>query len=84
MTHAVTRACIGCKDTSCAKVCPVDAFHEGPTMLFINPEICIDCEQCVFECPVEAIHIDADVPEEFTGDIELNAKMVEIYPVISF
>ncbi|MFK7767411.1 MAG: indolepyruvate ferredoxin oxidoreductase subunit alpha [Mariniblastus sp.] len=81
MTHVVTRACIGCKDTSCALVCPVEAFHVGPTMLFINPEICIDCEQCVFECPVEAIHLDDDVPREFASDIELNKEMVERHPV---
>ena len=80
MAYVVTRACIGCKDTSCANVCPVEAFHEGPTMLFINPEVCIDCEACVIECPVEAIFHEDDVPAQFFSDIELNAKMVQVHP----
>ena len=83
MTHVVTSACVGCKDTSCVAVCPVDAFHEGPEMLYINPHDCIDCGACIPECPVEAIYIDDEVPEEFAADIELNAKMVEVYPVIT-
>ena len=83
MTHVVTRGCIGCKDTACVAVCPVEAFHEGPEMLYINPEMCIDCGACVPECPSDAIYIDDEVPLEFADDIELNAKMVEIYPVIT-
>ena len=82
MAYVVTRACIGCKDTSCANVCPVEAFHEGPTMLFINPEVCIDCEACVVECPVSAIHRDEEVPEEFACDIELNRKIVDVLSLI--
>ena len=80
MTHVVTKKCIGCKDTSCATVCPCDCFHEGPEMLYINPDLCIDCGACVVECPVEAIYQDDDLPEEFSADLELNAKMVEVYP----
>jgi len=49
-------------------------------MLYIDPEVCIDCEQCVPECPVDAINHEDDLPEEFTGDKELNAKMVEVWP----
>ncbi|MEC7467157.1 MAG: ferredoxin, partial [SAR324 cluster bacterium] len=42
MTYVVTENCDGCKYTDCVEVCPVEAFHEGPTMLYINPETCID------------------------------------------
>lgn len=80
MTHVVTKSCIGCKDTACAQVCPCECFHEGPDMLFIDPENCIDCGACIVECPVEAIYQDDELPEEFSGDLALNAKMVEIYP----
>ena len=55
MTHVVTEPCFGCKYTDCVDVCPVDCFHEGEQMLYINPEECIDCQQCVAVCPVEAI-----------------------------
>ena len=45
-----------CVYTSCVDVCPVEAFHEGPDRLLINPDTCIDCDACVPECPVEAIY----------------------------
>ena len=35
----------------------VAGMQIGPTdMLYINPDICIDCGACVPECPVKAIH----------------------------
>ena len=83
MTYVVTKKCIGCKDTACVNVCPCDCFHEGPEMLYINPEHCIDCDACVVECPVEAIFHEDDVPSEFQDDIQLNATMSQIYPPIT-
>ena len=55
MAYVVTEACIKCKYTDCVDVCPVDCFREGPNMLVIDPDECIDCTLCVPECPVEAI-----------------------------
>jgi len=81
LTYVVTQKCIGCKDTSCATVCPMECFHEGPEMLYIDPEECIDCGACIVECPVEAIFHEDDVPKESSSDITLNQKMVKIYPV---
>ena len=46
MTHVVTEACIKCKYTDCVDVCPVDCFREGPNMLVIDPDECIDCTLC--------------------------------------
>jgi len=51
--NVVTESCIKCKYTDCVDVCPVDCFREGPNMLVIDPEECIDCTLCVPECPVE-------------------------------
>ena len=51
MTHVVTEACIRCKYTDCVDVCPVDCFREGPNMLVIDPDECIDCAVCIPECP---------------------------------
>ena len=51
MTHVVTESCIRCKYTDCVDVCPVDCFREGPNMLVIDPEECIDCAVCIPECP---------------------------------
>jgi ferredoxin len=39
----------------------------------IHPDECIDCMACVEVCPVHAIYADADVPAEYTKDIEFNA-----------
>ena len=67
MTFVVTESCIKCKYTDCVDVCPVDCFHEGPNMLVIDPDECIDCTLCVPECPVEAIFAEDDVPDTQQG-----------------
>ena len=83
MTYIVTEACVDCKYTDCAAVCPVEAFHELPDRLYINAETCIDCDACVPECPVEAIFSDATVPEQLQEWIALNIEEAPKYPVIS-
>lgn len=77
MAMVVTKPCEGCKYTDCVVVCPAECFHEGETMLYIDPEYCIDCEACIPECPVEAIYHEDNVPEEWTSYIELNRVMVK-------
>jgi ferredoxin len=83
MTYVVTESCIKCKYTDCVDVCPVDCFREGPNMLVIDPDECIDCTLCVPECPVEAIFAEDDVPDaqkEFTA---LNAELAKQWkPII--
>jgi ferredoxin len=83
MTFVVTENCIKCKYTDCVEVCPVDCFHEGPNMLVIDPDECIDCTLCEPECPVEAIMSEDDVPENLKGFIELNAELSKQWPVIN-
>ena len=83
MTHVVCQPCDNCKYTDCVDVCPVECFREGPTILYINPDECIDCEACVPECPVEAIFLDANVPGEWQDYIRLNAEMAPNAPVIT-
>ena len=83
MTFVVTESCIKCKLTDCVEVCPVDCFHEGPNMLVIDPEECIDCTLCEPECPVEAIFSDDELPEEHKQYLELNAELSETWPVIT-
>ncbi|MGH8692045.1 MAG: ferredoxin FdxA [Burkholderiales bacterium] len=83
MTYVVTESCIKCKYTDCVDVCPVDCFREGPNMLVIDPDECIDCTLCVPECPVEAIFAEDDVPDaqkEFTAK---NAELAKLWkPII--
>ena len=83
MPFIVTESCIKCKFTDCVEVCPVDCFHEGPNMLVIDPDECIDCTLCEPECPVNAIMSEDDVPEEMGKFIALNAEMSRIWPVIN-
>ena len=83
MTFVVTEACIKCKYTDCVDVCPVDCFHEGPNMLVIDPEECIDCTLCEPECPVEAIVSEDDVPSGQEQFLKLNAELAKNWPVIT-
>ncbi len=82
MTYVVTGLCVDCKYTDCAAVCPVEAFHEAPDRLYINPDTCIDCDLCVPECPVDAIFQDSEVPDEYEEWIEKNQE-AENYPMIN-
>ena len=83
MAFIVVESCIKCKLTDCVEVCPVDCFHEGPNMLVIDPDECIDCTLCEPECPVDAIMCDEDVPEDMNELIELNAELSKIWPVLN-
>lgn len=83
MTFVVTDECIRCKYTDCVEVCPVDCFREGPNMLVIDPNECIDCNLCVPECPVDAIYAEDDLPAEKLAFVSINAKLAQKWPVIT-
>ena len=83
MTFLVTESCIKCKYTDCVEVCPVDCFHEGPNMLVIDPEECIDCAMCETECPVEAIVSEDDLAENQHDFLEINERFSAKWPVIT-
>src|SRR5215218_9246957 len=69
MTHVVCQPCYDCKYTDCVAVCPVECFWQDERMLYIDPEVCIDCEACIPECPVVAIWLGPS----FSGDTEVAA-----------
>jgi ferredoxin len=81
MPWVITRLCIDCLDTACARACPVDCIYEytGPDLktfphqLYINPDECIDCSECEPKCPWQAIYPEQNVPGPFRDDIPLNA-----------
>jgi len=81
MTYVVKDACIRCKYMDCVAVCPVDCFHEGPNMLVINPDVCIDCGVCVPECPVEAIVPDTQPQTEHW--VNFNRTYAQQWPQIT-
>lgn len=83
MAFVVTEPCKGCKYTDCVTVCPVDCFHEGDDMLYIDPVECLDCGACESECPVNAIYFDQNVPSQWSSYIALNAERVKQCPSIT-
>src|SRR5436190_122558 len=56
---------------------------QGPHMLVIDPDECIDCTLCVPECPVEAIFAEDDVPDAQKEFIALNRERAQVWkPII--
>lgn len=83
MTFVVTEQCIRCKYTDCVEVCPVDCFYEGPNMLVIHPDECIDCALCEPECPVDAIVSEDELPEDQQAFLNINRDMSQVWPNIT-
>ena len=52
-------------------------------MVYIDPDLCIDCGGCEPECPYEAIFEVEEVPIEWFDYIEINAEMVSQCPEIN-
>ena len=75
MPYVIAEPCIGVKDKSCVAVCPVDCIHgtDDDKQLFIDPAECIDCGLCEPECPVDAIFMEDEVPDQWKSFIQLNA-----------
>lgn len=76
MPFVITEPCVGVKDKACTGVCPVDCIYDfdGEPQLYIHPDECIDCGACQPVCPVNAIFMDAEVPEDQQRFIELNGE----------
>ena len=83
MTFVVTESCIRCKYTDCVDVCPVDCFREGPNMLVIDPDECIDCAVCIPERPGNAILPEEAVPQDQVKFIPINAELAKKWPSIT-
>ncbi|MAM70675.1 MAG: ferredoxin [Gammaproteobacteria bacterium] len=83
MTFVVSENCIKCKYTDCVDVCPVDCFYEGPNMLVINPDECIDCALCEPECPADAIYAEDELPKEQIEFMKLNEALSDQWPNIT-
>ncbi len=80
MTYVVTENCIKCKYGDCVAVCPVDCFYEGPNMLVIDPDACIDCGVCEPECPADAIVPESEAVLDWS---KLNAEYSKKWPNVT-
>lgn len=76
MTYVITQPCEGVKDGACIDACPVDCIEGRPDtpMLYIDPEVCVDCAACTSVCPVDAIYPEDEVPKEWNRYISINAE----------
>ena len=82
MAYVIAEPCVNTKDTACVEVCPVDCIHptkddadfEKETMLYIDPDECIDCGACAPECPVDAIFDENELPEQWAESTAKNAE----------
>jgi uncharacterized protein GlcG (DUF336 family)/NAD-dependent dihydropyrimidine dehydrogenase PreA subunit len=78
-TYVITEACIGVKDATCVDVCPAACIHTTPDapQYYIDPDVCIACEQCVLVCPVNAIFLDDDLPAHLQEYLGVNARFFQ-------
>ncbi|MES5825282.1 ferredoxin [Streptomyces sp. RG80] len=67
MTYVIAQSCVDVKDKACIDECPVDCIYEGPRMMYIHPDECVDCGACEPVCPVEAIFYEDDLPEQWSA-----------------
>ena len=88
MPYVITEKCLGERYASCVAVCPVDCIHpgeyKGEEFMIIDPEVCIDCGQCLPECPINAIVATVDespewgkINTELTPSFKGNPKVAE-------
>lgn len=77
MVYIIAEPCIDVKDRACVDECPVDCIYEGPRMLYIQPDECIDCAACEPVCPVEAIAYEDDLPEMWAEFEAINREWFE-------
>lgn len=71
----ISRACDDCQDAHslCSRFCPSGALSRVETQAKVEfvftPELCVDCGQCSFVCPQDAISSQAEEPGR--GDLVL-------------
>jgi len=61
----IASACRHCYEPGCMTDCPPDAIsRQEDGSIFINPETCIGCGNCVANCPFEVVKLVAAEPQQ--------------------
>src|SRR5271169_4337977 len=81
MSFVVTEGCVRCKYTDCVKVCPQQAFREGPNFVVIDPRARANSGLCELVCPIHAIKADYALAPDQAHACELNAKLALAWPI---
>ena len=80
MPYVITEKCLSEVYAQCVDVCPVNCIHpgdyKGEEFMIIDPETCIDCGQCLPECPINAIVATVDESPEWG---KINAELTPEY-----
>lgn len=74
MPYVITEACVDVMDRTCVDQCPVECIHPGERMLYIDPDLCIDCGACEPVCPQGAIHLADALPPALQRFRTINAE----------
>lgn len=82
MAIVVTDNCQSCRFTECVSYCPVECFHIGVDMVYIDPGECIECRACIPVCPVSAIYDTDDLPDAKSQWVEINKEQSAVLPVV--
>jgi len=79
VTYVIAEPCIGEKNGACVDVCPAACIHTTPDapQNYIDPAVCIECEQCVLVCPVNAVFLDKELPDEWVHFADVNAEFFQ-------
>jgi Fe-S-cluster-containing hydrogenase component 2 len=74
MAYVITAQCTTCRSASCYAVCPAEAIGGGDLdqQMYIDPDLCIECGLCAEACPVNAIYLEEDLPEQWREFIAIN------------
>jgi len=75
VAYVIAEPCVGTKDASCQRVCPVGCIVDVGEHLAIDPVRCVDCGACVPACPVSAIFAAGRLPAEWAGWRERNRRL---------
>jgi len=83
LPYIITELCTN--DGACVDVCPVACIHTTPDapQHYVDPDVCIECEQCEIVCPVDAIFLDIKLPAQYQSSIEVNASFFRKHKVVA-
>ena len=83
MAYVVTENCVICKHTDYVDICRVDRCYQGPDLLVIDPDECIDRGMCEPECPVNAVKSQDNLRQDEHIFEQLNRELSSIWLNIS-
>lgn len=80
MAYVIAEPCLGTKDASCQRACPVNCIIDAGAHFAIDPVRCVRCGACVPACPVSAIFERSRLPSEWADWAERNAAATHARP----